>query len=68
MKRDLDTLLKQALTPTMEPDRRLNQGILRQVKENKTMDMKKVRRIPAAAVAAAIVLGAGSVTAYASWK
>lgn len=68
MKRDLDTLLKQALTPTMEPDRQLNRNILRQVKEKKTMDMKKVRRIPAAAAAAAIVLGAGSVTAYASWK
>lgn len=68
MKKDLDTLLKQALTPTKEPDGRLNQKILRQVKETETMDIKKVRRIPAAAVAAAIVLGAGSVTAYASWK
>ncbi|MDE7311851.1 MAG: hypothetical protein K2N87_09615 [Eubacterium sp.] len=68
MKKDLDTLLKQALTPTKEPDSRLNQSILRQVKETETMDIKKVRRIPAAAIAAAIVLGAGSVTAYASWK
>ena len=32
------------------------------------MDRKTVRRIPAAALAAVIVLGAGSVTAYASWR
>lgn len=68
MKKDLDALLKQALTPNQEPDSRLKQQILGQVKETKTMDMKKVRRIPAAAFAAVLVLGAGSVTAYASWK
>ena len=68
MKKDLDTLLKQALTPTLQPDSRLNQQILRQVKETKTMDRKTIKKIPAAALAAAIVLGAGSVTAYASWK
>ncbi len=68
MKKDLDKVLKQALTPTIKPDSRLNQSILRQVKEKKSMDHKKIRRIPAAAVAAAVVLGAGSVTAYASWK
>lgn len=32
------------------------------------MNLKKAKSIPAAAVAAAIILGAGSVTAYASWK
>lgn len=68
MKKDLDAFLKQALTPTDEPDARLNEKILRQAKETKAMDMKQVRRIPAAVVAAAIVIGAGSVTAYASWK
>ncbi len=68
MKKDLDTLLKQALTPTIEPDKRLKQSILGQVKEDQTMNLKKAKSIPAAAVAAAIILGAGSVTAYASWK
>lgn len=68
MKKDLDAFLKQALTPTDEPDARLNEKILGQAKETKAMDMKQVRRIPAAVVAAAIVIGAGSVTAYASWK
>ena len=68
MKKDIDTLLKQALTPTQKPDIRLNQNILGQVKETKSMDKKKARRIPAAALAAVVALGAGSVTAYASWK
>lgn len=68
MKKNLDALLKQALTPTQKPDARLNQNILRQVKETNSMDMKKARRIPAAALAAVFVLGAGSVTSYASWK
>lgn len=68
MKRDIDTLLKQALTPTDEPDFWLNQNILRQVKETK-MYRKKEGRIQAAAlVAAAVVLGAGCVTAYGAWK
>lgn len=68
MKKNIDVLLKQALTPTQKPDVRLNQNILRQVKETNSMEMKKARRIPAAALAAVLVLGAGSVTAYASWK
>lgn len=68
MKKDIDELLKHALTPTQEPDFWLNQKILNQMKETKHMDGKKVRRIPAAVVAAAVILGAGSVTAYAAWK
>lgn len=68
MKKELDELLKQALTPTDEPDFWLNQRILNQAKETNRMNMKKARRIPAAAIAAAVVLGAGSVSAYAAWK
>ena len=52
MKKNLDVLLKQALTPTQKPDVRLNQNILRQVKETNSMDSKKAGRIPAAAMAA----------------
>lgn len=68
MRKDIDELLKHALTPTQEPDFWLNQKILNQIKETKRMDGKKMRRIPAAAIAAAVILGAGSVTAYAAWK
>ena len=71
MDEKLDRLLKHALTPTDEPDERLNQNILNQVKERETMNKKTIRtmrRIPAAAMAAVIVLGCGSVSAYAAWK
>ena len=68
MNKDLDTLLKQALAPTKEPDDRLNKKIMGQVKETDIMNMKKVRKIPAAAIAAVFVIATGSLTAYASWK
>ena len=71
MDKKLDELLKHALTPTDEPDERLNQSIFKQVKEREAMNKKTVRtikNIPAAAVAAAIILGCGSVSAYAAWK
>lgn len=68
MKKDMDELLKQALAPTDEPDFWLNQRILNQIKETKRMDMRNARRVPVAAIAAAIALGAGSVSAYAAWK
>ena len=53
MKKDINELLKHALTPTQEPDFWLNQKILNQIKETNRMDGKKMRRIPAAAIAAA---------------
>lgn len=67
----LDKMLKHALTPTDEPDFWLNQNILNQAKEREAMEKgtgKKMRRIPAAALAAALVVGCGSVTAFAAWK
>lgn len=68
MNKDLDTLLKQALAPTKEPEDRLNKKIMGQVKETDIMNMKKVRKIPAAAIATVFVIATGSLTAYASWK
>lgn len=68
MKKDLDELLKQALTPTEEPDFWLNQRILNQVKEEKRMNIRKAGKVQAAMLAAAFVIGAGSITAYATWK
>ena len=65
------SLLKHALTPKDEPDIWLNQKIVRQAKEREDMrenTKKTMRRVPAAALAAAIVLGCGSITAFAAWK
>lgn len=68
MKKEIDELLKQALTPTEEPDFWLNQKILNQVKEEKRMNIRKAGKIQAAMLAAALVIGAGSISAYAAWK
>ncbi len=67
-KADMDQLLKQALSPQEEPNRQLNQNILRQAKEREEMGKKYFGRIPATAMIAAAVLLAGSVTAVAAWK
>ncbi len=58
--KNIDNLLKQALTPTDEPDIRLKQTLLSKAKEDYAMKRKKFK---AAAVAAsvAVALGIGSV-------
>ena len=68
MKRDYDEVLKQALTPNVEPDFWLNQKILCQVREEKRVEKKKYKRIPAVVLTAALVLGVGSMTTVAAWK
>lgn len=68
MKKDIDKLLKQALAPTEEPNFWLNQRILNHMKEEEKMNIKKAGRIPAAAIATALVIGAGSISAYAAWR
>lgn len=68
MKKDIDELLKQALAPTDEPNFWLNKRILNQVKEEESMNLKKAGKIQVAAIAAAFVIGAGSVSAYAAWR
>lgn len=72
MKKELDDMLKQALTPMDEPDFWLNQKILSHAKETSQMDKKKVlksaKRIPALVLSTAIVIAAGSATAYAAWR
>lgn len=68
MRKDMDDILKQALTPTEEPDFWLNQNILHQAEEKKMTDKKKrIRGIPVV-LSAVLVLGLGSVTAAAAWK
>lgn len=67
MKYEIDQLLQQALSPEEEPDIRLNEKILQTAKETGTM-RKKVRRIPAGIVAAALALCIGSLGVFAGWK
>ena len=66
MKKQLDELLKCALTPMDEPSFWLNQKILNQVKEQNEMIGK--RRFSIATLVLAIILCFGSITAYGAWK
>lgn len=68
MKRNIDTILKHALSPEEEPDQRLNDRILREAKEMTHMAGWKRGRIPAAIVAAAFTLMIGSTAVFAAWK
>ena len=68
MKRDYDELLKQALAPYEEPDFWLNQKILREVREKKSMKKRNYKKIPAIIFSAALVLGVGTITTFAAWK
>lgn len=66
--KDLEQVLKQALSPENKPDQRLNEAILNQYKEMEQMKKFNVRRIPAAAVIAAIGLSVGTMSVYGAWK
>lgn len=68
MKRDMDEILKQALSPEDEPDRRLNQKILYGAEEMTHMAKMRYRRIPAGILAAAFTLLIGSTAVFAAWK
>ena len=68
MKKQLDELLKNALTPRDKPSFLLNQKILNQVKEQKEMVGKEKRRLSVATIVLAFVLCFGSVTVYGAWK
>ncbi len=68
MDKALDDALRQALTPDEEADFRLNQTILNQVKEQRTMTENKKTKLSAAAAVAALVLCASSLTAYGAWR
>ncbi len=71
MRCDMEQLLRKALSSKEEPDYWLNQRIIQKIqeKESETMSEKNRRlRIPAAAMIAAVVIVAGSVSAYAAWR
>lgn len=70
MNRDMDKLLKEALTPIELPKKELNDRILLRVKERENMknEQRHYRRIPAAALIAAGILILCSGTALAAYK
>lgn len=80
---ELDVLLRRALVPAEEPAEQLNQKILNSAADKETrtgriekmrdktkngLEKRKMRRMPAVALAAAILLGAGSLTAYGAYR
>lgn len=67
MKRNMDEILKHALSPAEEPDERLNRKILYQAEEITHM-AKRRNRIPAAVLAASFTLIVGSTAVFAAWK
>lgn len=66
--KNIDDILKQALTPTEKPDFWVNQNILSKAKEAHQMKQKKLKTMAAAALSAALILGIGSLTIYAARK
>lgn len=78
MKDNLEEMLRHALTPSEEPDACLNQYIVNSVRKSQaeasetemevTMRKSWVRTVPAVAMAAAIVVLAGSLSTYAAWR
>ncbi len=66
MKRNLDHLLKQALSPSEEPKAQLNRKILVQVEEMANMKKKRKKRVSVAVLAAAATLAAGSIAVVAA--
>ena len=71
MKDKMDLLLKQALAPMEVPEKKLNDQVLRRVKERQDMKQEQVRykrRIPAAALVTVCILILCSSTAFAVYK
>lgn len=67
MKSEIDQLLQQTLSPSEEPDRRLNQKILQKAEEAEKMKRQNKKRVSAALVAAATLM-IGSIGVFAAWK
>lgn len=66
MKDKMDGLLKKALLPMLEPDASLNQKIYNYQNTRRNTDMRKFKKLPAAAAIVICVLCIGSVTAFAA--
>ncbi len=66
--KNIDDILKQALTPKKEPDFGLNQNILSQIKEATPMKKRTNKKFAVVAASCALTLGIGSISIYAAWK
>lgn len=66
--KNLEQLLRQALSLEEEPDYWLNQKILRKAKETDMRNKTHRKKMPAVVLAAAAVLFVGSLTTAAAWK
>lgn len=70
MKKNMNELIKCALTPDMEPQADLNMNVLRVIKENENMEKENRfcrRKFPTVILAAVLVLAFGSITAMAAY-
>lgn len=68
MEKELDELLRHALTPMRQPDPGLNRKIYNQAKELRDMKRRAMKRFPAAVLTAALIFGISSLTVFAAWK
>lgn len=66
MNNDIDDLLKQALTPTEEPDFWVNQKIINSMNQKGSQTMKKFKKIPVL-LGLTCALCVGATTAYAAY-
>ena len=66
--KNIDDILKQALTPKKVPDFGLNQNILSQIKEATPMKKRTNKKFAVVAASCALTLGIGSISIYAAWK
>lgn len=66
--KNMDDILKTALTPKDEPNYWLNQSILSQAKEAKPMKKRNPKKFATVACSLALALGIGSISVYAAWK
>lgn len=65
--KELERLLKSALSTNYVPDQELNKKILQTAKERENMNIKRFRKFPAVA-AACLLLICSSITVFATWK
>lgn len=66
---DIDKILRHALSPKDKPAADINRQLLSKIKEENSMERRVFVKSPVvAALAAVVILVAGSVSAYAAWK
>ena len=64
--KNMDDILKQALTPKDEPDFWLNERVLSQSKEVKPMKKMNQKKFATVTICRVLMLGIGSISVYAT--